>query len=210
MFKFKKAINFLFKLNIYYTFWWVKKYVSKGTVWVFKGTKLDLHKSIEITVNSGTLGLNRKWTEADKSQFLLCMRENSKLMVEGDFNIYSGAKIYVNRGAILSFGSGYINHNLNLSCYAKIEVGNNVAISENVVIRDSDNHQLVNNSKPITKPIKIGNNVFIGMNVIILKGVEVGDGAVIAAGSVVNRDVPPNTLVGGVPAKILKSSINWT
>ena len=43
----------------------------------------------------------------------------------------------------------------------------------------------------------------------ILKGVTIGDGAIIAAGAVVNKDVPPNALVGGVPAKIIKTNVKW-
>ena len=54
-------------------------------------------------------------------------------------------------------------------------------------------------------PIVIGNDVWIGGGSIILAGVTIGDGAVIAAGAVVNKDVPAYTIVGGVPAKILKN-----
>ena len=54
-------------------------------------------------------------------------------------------------------------------------------------------------------PILIKNNVWIGMNVIILKGVTIGEGAIVAAGSVVTKDVPDWTLVGGNPAKIIKN-----
>jgi acetyltransferase-like isoleucine patch superfamily enzyme len=117
--------------------------------------------------------------------------------------------VYVNRNAILSLGSGYINHNLNLSCFNKIEIGEGVAISENVTIRDSDNHEIIGANKPMTQPVIIGNHVWIGMNVTILKGVIIGDGAIIAAGSVVNKNVPSKTLVGGVPAIGIKNNVVW-
>jgi acetyltransferase-like isoleucine patch superfamily enzyme len=54
------------------------------------------------------------------------------------------------------------------------------------------------------KPIEIGNDVWIGARVIILDGVKIGTGAIIASGAIVTRDVPPYSVVGGVPAKIIK------
>lgn len=55
----------------------------------------------------------------------------------------------------------------------------------------------------------IGDHVWIGARAVVLKGVTIGDGAVIAAGAVVTHDVPAHTLVGGVPAKIIKQNIVW-
>mgnify|MGYP003365229138 CR=1 FL=1 len=54
------------------------------------------------------------------------------------------------------------------------------------------------------QPVRIGNNVLVGANAVVIEGVQVGDGAVVAAGAIVTKDVPENTVVAGVPAKIIK------
>ena len=56
----------------------------------------------------------------------------------------------------------------------------------------------------LAKPVRIGNDVWIGGNVTILPGVTIGNNVVVAAGAVINKDVPDNTLVGGVPARVIK------
>ena len=60
-----------------------------------------------------------------------------------------------------------------------------------------------------TAPIEIGSNVLIGRRSMIMKGVKIGDGSVIAAGSVVTRDVPAKCLAAGVPARVIRQDIQW-
>lgn len=138
----------------------------------------------------------------------LVMEQNSRLVVRGDFAIFTGSIVSINNNAEVILGSGYIGSNLKLYCFDKVEIGYDVAISENVTIRDSDNHKINFNEK-VSSSIKIGNHVWIGMNVTILKGVTVGDDAVIAAGAVVNRDIPANSLAAGVPATVKKEHVHW-
>ena len=86
-----------------------------------------------------------------------------------------------------------------------IDIGDNCLIAPFVYIVDSnhqiDRHELINQQPNTTAPIKIGNDVWIASNVTILKGVNIGEGAVIAANSVVNRDVGSYEIYGGSPAK---------
>ena len=135
------------------------------------------------------------------------MQEDSTLDIANGFKVCSGCHIIIAKGARLRLGSGYINRNSKIKCFHSIEIGENVVISENCTIWDSDVHVMQNSIK--TQPIKIGNDVWIGTNCIILKGVTIGDGAVVAAGSLVNKDVPAKALVGGAPAKIIKENICW-
>lgn len=181
---------------------------TRGKLRVYKNAEVELRKNANIEIG-GRLEFNAKWTKRDPFPSILAMRERSSLIVKSNFCIYSGSRVYINQGASLILGSGYINNNLSLSCFEKIEIGNGVAISENVCIRDSDNHDVLTSKHTKTQPIKIGDHVWVGMNVTILKGVTIGNGCIIAAGSVVNRDIPEKCLVGGVPAKILKQNVEW-
>lgn len=174
-----------------------------------RGTCVDLASSARIHVVKGKLKVNTRWCDSDPFKSLLVMREDSELVVNGSFDIYTGAKVYVNKGARLELGSGYINHNLNLSCFEKVTIGHGVVISENVTVRDSDDHEIIGSTKPMTMPIVIGDHVWIGMNVTILKGVKIDNGAIVAAGAVVTKDVPEHCLVAGVPARIVKTDVQW-
>ena len=175
----------------------------------FKGTSLSIYGRPSISTGKGKFRVNCKWNEKDPNHSLIVLTEGSTLTVKGSFDIYSGAKIYINNGATLELGSGYINHNLNLSCFNRISIGEGVVISENVTLRDSDNHSIIGGTKPSTAPIVIGDHVWIGKNVTILKGVTVGDGAIIAAGAVVASDIPAGCLAGGVPAKVIRNGVAW-
>lgn len=107
-----------------------------------------------------------------------------------------------------------------IQAISKIEIGKFGLIAPDVFIFDSNYHSIYANDRMIhalgaekgiypgnvtTKPIKIGNHVWIGRRAMILKGVTIGDRAIIAASSVVTHDVPPDTIVAGNPAKIVKS-----
>lgn len=153
---------------------------------------------------------NCSWLKKDPFPSVMVIRNGARLIVQGNTKIFSGAKIFINKNALLTIGNGYINNHLNLHCFESITIGEEVAIADNVTIRDSDNHIILN--KPgykMTKPVHIGNHVWIGMNVTILKGVTIGDGAIIAAGAVVTRAIPAGCLAGGVPAKIIQKGVQW-
>ncbi|HYW96770.1 MAG TPA: acyltransferase [Bacteroidales bacterium] len=135
------------------------------------------------------------------------MRFKKNIYIDGDVVIKEGAKLCsCNSSAVIRIGKnttvGYYNM---IFSSEKIEIGDNCLIAPFVYIVDS-NHQihsgtLINQQENTTAPVKIGNDVWIASHVTILKGVTIGDGAVIGAHSLVNKDVPPNSVVGGVPAK---------
>lgn len=100
----------------------------------------------------------------------------------------------------------FINACCHFQDHGGITIGDSCQIGHNVVFATL-NHGLAPEDRGTTypAPIVLGTNVWIGANATILPGVMIGDNAVIAAGAVVTKDVPPNVIVGGVPAKFIKS-----
>lgn len=126
-------------------------------------------------------------------------------------------------GGLISIGNYcYIGEGSKIWSGESIEIGNNVLISHNVNIIDTNSHEfdeierhetykkIIFESHPskkgsiITKKIVIKDNAWINFNVIILKGVTIGNGAVVAAGSVVTKDIPNYAMVAGNPARIIR------
>jgi acetyltransferase-like isoleucine patch superfamily enzyme len=141
---------------------------------------------------------------------LLHIEKNGTLMVEKNVRISLGCRIHVIGELSIGYNS-YINPNTIICATHKIKIGNNCAISWNCQIMDNDLHTVVINGVERQKAaaIIIGNNVWIGSHVKILKGVVIGDGSIVAAGSVVTKNFPPNSLIGGSPAKLIKENVSW-
>ena len=141
----------------------------------------------------------------------LILRENSRLVCKGHIQAFEAVKIECLPNAVVEIGDkSYINHDSEIRCRERITIGNNVSIAYNVLIQDSDYHTTYDdngNPKPQTLPVVIEDNVWIGANVIILKGVTIGEGSIVVAGSVVTKSVPSYSLVGGNPARIIKQNI---
>ena len=139
----------------------------------------------------------------------LSMGSGARLETSGIFAIGDNAYVILRKNAVLRLGNGYINSNSQIVCEQSITIGKFVAIADGVLIRDSDDHDISYEGYVKTAPVVIGDHVWIGQRATILKGVTIGDGAVIATGAVVTRDVPPNSIVAGVPAKVIRSDIKW-
>jgi len=131
-------------------------------------------------------------------------------------NIIGGdtrSSFVVKKNALLTIGENFKISNSAIYCAEKIEIGDNVMIGGSCKIWDSDFHplnpesRLANpNEEYVTRPIRIHNNVFIGGCSIVLKGVTIGEGAIIGAGSVVSRDVPAGEIWAGNPAVFIKKT----
>jgi len=114
---------------------------------------------------------------------------------------------YTNIGLNISLGKNvFINHGCSMLDLGGIEIKDDVMIGPMVSI-SSETHPIAPDNRKVLVPKKviIEKNVWIGASATILPGVTIGENSIVAAGAVVHKDIPPNTLVAGVPAKIIKS-----
>lgn len=96
----------------------------------------------------------------------------------------------------------------------KILVGEDCMISYDVEIKTGDSHCIMNNDTRkrvnFDQDIILENHVWIGAHVVVMKGVKIGHNSVIATKAVVTKDVPPHSIVAGIPAKVVKENIDWS
>lgn len=128
--------------------------------------------------------------------------------IDDEVRIWSNiveSKLLVGENATLSIGKNSRINGTHIGVRNKVQIGANCRIAPYTVILDSDFHDVNNHFAELGgEPIIIEDDVWITTRVTLLKGVTIGQGSVIATGSVVNKSVPPYCLYGGVPAKFIK------
>jgi acetyltransferase-like isoleucine patch superfamily enzyme len=155
---------------------------------------------------------------SDFSLTQLIVKQNSIVKIDQDTQV-PGKLIFDRENAEISIGQRSFIHATVISAQ-KVTIGDDVMISWGTTIVDHNSHaitfsQRANDvtewrkgnkdwSNVVCSPVHIENKVWIGFNVIILKGVHIGEGAIVGAGSVVTKDVAPWTIVGGNPAKLIR------
>lgn len=143
------------------------------------------------------------------------VRGRPRIDADGEIRLGDGVRIHshlartqlsAGPGARLVIGADtFINSGAVLSARSEVVVGARCQIATGVTVMDSDFHGVDDrDSTGKTAPILIEDDVWLATRAIILKGVRIGRGSVVAAGAVVTRDVPPYTLVGGVPARTIR------
>ncbi|HEX8648134.1 MAG TPA: acyltransferase [Thermoleophilaceae bacterium] len=120
-----------------------------------------------------------------------------------------GTKIRCHEGLVSIGAKSVLGQECTISAYQHVSIGRECVIADRVMMIDFD-HGMVEVDRPIRlqgiykRDVRVGNNVWIGYGACILRGVTVGDNAVIGTNAVVTRDVPPNAIVGGVPARVIR------
>ena len=124
--------------------------------------------------------------------------------VDSSFGLFP--PFYTDCGKNIKIGKNvFINAGCKFQDQGGIEIGDGALIGHGVVLATL-NHDFAPENRSTLHPsaIKIGKNVWIGSNATVLPGVSIGDGAIVAAGAVVTRDIPAKTIAAGVPAKVIR------
>jgi len=133
---------------------------------------------------------------------LLRVRNLGGSIEAGNCLFYPGVRLEVGPGARLSIGTGtYVNRNTEVIAWSEVSIGQGCMIGWDVLIMDTDQHPLPGKNLE-NRPVHIGDYVWIGARATILKGVTIGNGAIVGACAVVTRDVPSGAIVTGPPATI--------
>ena len=189
------------------------KHPKSAHLHVYNYSLINIAKTAQIILpEQGSLEINMVNSEHEGIRpCTLWMGENAQIYSKA-FIMYEGAEIVMLDGGKLSLGrNSYMNASLIQSANS-ITIGDDCAIASDVLIQDTDFHTILDekgNEKPVSKPVVIGNHVWICAKATILKGVTIGDGAIIAAGAVVTKDVPARCVVAGNPAKVVRENVIW-
>ena len=164
----------------------------------------DIHKIKEIQERTRIIlsELNLKYHNDDDTRHI--MEELTGRKIDKSVTVYT--PFYTDFGRNITFGKNiFINGGCTFMDRGTITIGDGAYIGPNANLV-TINHDIDPEKRHMTicKPIVLENNVWIGAGATVLPGITIGEGAVIGAGSVVTRDVPPMTVVGGVPAKVIK------
>lgn len=202
--------SFADKIKEYRYNHWCKQIIrtDSGKLLYNRGTKLCLSKTGKLILNNELhMGYNAMIDNGRSS--ILRIDDGGEVIIDGKFKAFYGVDIICFKDAKLTLKGGFINSDVKIRCFESITIGEGAKIAHDVTIMDGDGHTVEYEGYIGKKPIVIGNHVWIGTKSIILKGVTIGEGAIVAAGSVVTRDVPAHSIVAGNPAKVLKENISW-
>ena len=173
-----------------------------------RGTILQMGEGSRLTL-SEPLHTGIRQVRKSRMETRLLLEKESELTVDGHFVVFAGSYIRVAPGGTLILHGGFVNENVQITAGDVVEIGDDFTCGRDVVIRSFDGHRILKEGYKVSAPITIGNHVWVGQGATILKGVTIGDGAIIAAGALVTKDVPPHSIVAGVPAKVIEEGVDW-
>lgn len=214
-----KLFTFLKKISEISVWKFIKyNYFTKGVkrkkgafIIPFKNAILEVGENAEFIVEGKfRFGINKP--KGSKAETLVRIQSNGKWIAHGEIWLFFDTFVDVHPGAVFESGFFSANGGSVIVVGKRIEFGHNVMIGRDVTIYDSDFHQILDeegNPSNFSKEIKIEDNVWLTNKIMVLKGVTIGEGALISAMTLVRKDVPAHTLVAGNPGKVIKEGVAW-
>lgn len=169
--------------------------------------------SLLLTSGLGHLTLLRSGIQAKgqvkvERNVRLSVSDGATAILGKDVSIDRFAALIVKHGRLEIGARSYVGMGSVICARELITIGADCLIAEHVTIRDQDHRfspmLITAQAGFTTAPVSIGNNVWIGAKATVTKGTTIGDNAVIGANSVITRDIPPNSVVAGIPARVIR------
>ena len=207
-----RSLPYLGYAKLYYWLFFSRhvEFIGEAGARIHPSTILIMSKS-KIIVENGILSIGYLpgWHKRDSCHIRL---DNSTLHIIGNVDLRPGFRVWAINAEVVIRDGTVINGPAGIVSKVRVEIGAHCQIAMGVQIMDCDLHKHAvagEEPKDIAKPIIIKDCCWIGHNVSILKGVIVGEGAIIGARSVVTKDVDERTMVAGVPARKIRDNIVW-
>lgn len=186
---------------------------STRAIWV--GSRTVLEGAERITVRDGgalRIGLGSFGLSSRHDTSVVRVREGASMVCDGVVSLQRGVRVVVDSGRLtIGHGTNVNGVGTKILCATEVTIGRDCTFSWDVQVLDTDFHAVTRDGLqlPSAAPVRIGNRVWVGTRAVVLKGVTIGDGAVVAAGAVVTRDVPAGAVVAGMPAVVVGRADSW-
>ena len=186
--------------------------MGKGRIIPYKGAIIEMAPGSVIYIGDNDVLIGTNKLKHSKAETYIRLRENSLWDAQYGCAVSFGSTIEVLKNARLETGYFTMNSFSTIVSSRSITLGNDVMIARDVIIYDSDFHQIKVKKRSLEKslPVTIGNHVWLGSRSIILKGVAIGRNSIVAAGAIITEDVNEGMMVAGrQKLKILNEDVGW-
>lgn len=182
-------------------------------IWIGSRTVLDGSERITFGENGALrVGLGPFGLTSEFDTSVIRVREDAEFHCAGVVSLQRGVRVVVDSGKLTIGHATNVNGLTKILVATEVTIGSECTLSWDVQVLDNDFHTITVGGKtgPMSAPVHIGDRVWVGTRAVVLKGVTIGDGAVVAAGAVVTEDVAPQAIVGGIPARQIGTADSWS
>ena len=187
--------------------------LRRRAIWIGSRTVLDGAERVRVTGGGALrIGLGAFGLTSEHDTSVVRVRPGAELVCDGVVSLQRGIRVVVDGGRLtVGHGTNVNGLGTRLLCAQEVTIGAHCTFSWDVQVLDTDFHAITSDGveRPSVAPVRIGDRVWVGTRAVVLKGVTIGDGAVVAAGAVVTSDVPAGAVVAGVPARVVGRADSW-